>query len=87
MTTSLIASTGPGAIPTLLGQSAQRLPVGGKIRAGIKVLTRQAAEHAQAQALYDHGVAAGQSFEQIEQAIVAALPTLKYPVVPRNVPR
>ncbi|WP_278937912.1 hypothetical protein [Pseudomonas helleri] len=86
MTTSLIASTGPGAIPTLLGQSATRLPVGGKIRAGIKVLTRQAAEHAQAQALYDHGVAAGQSFEQIELAIVAALPTLKHPLVPRNVP-
>ena len=70
----------------MLGQSALRLPVGGKIRAGIKVLTRQAAALPQAKALYDEGVAAGQSFDEIEQAIVAALPTLKHPLVPRNVP-
>ena len=30
--------------PTLLGRSAPRIPIGGRIRAGIKVLTRKAAE-------------------------------------------
>lgn len=72
--------------PTLLGQGPARIATGGKIRAGIKVLTRKAAEQAQAQAIYDQGVAAGQSFEQIERAITEALPQLKTPLVPRNVP-
>ena len=86
MTTTLIARSGTTSIPTLLGHSNIRLPVGGKIRAGIKVLTCQAAAHPQAKALYDDGVAAGQSFDEIEQAITAALPELKHPLVPRNVP-
>ncbi|WP_161491150.1 hypothetical protein [Pseudomonas silesiensis] len=45
----------------MLGQSGACLPVGGRIREGIKVLTRQTAEQAQAQALYDHGVGGGRS--------------------------
>ncbi len=76
---------GPVATPTLLGQGAARIPTGGKIRAGIKVLTKKAAEHPKAQTLYEQGVAAGQSFEQIERAIADALPQLKTPLVPRNV--
>ena len=72
--------------PTLLGQGPARIATGGKIRAGIKVLTRKAAEQPQAQAIYDQGVAAGKSFEQIEHAITEALPQLKTPLVPRNVP-
>ena len=41
---SLVPTAGGAvAIPTLLGRSAQRIPVGGRIRAGIKVLTRRAA--------------------------------------------
>ena len=44
-TSSLIpAAVGAVAIPTLLGRSAPRIPVGGRIRAGIKVLNRCAAE-------------------------------------------
>ena len=74
------------AIPTLLGQNPPRIPTGGKIRAGIKVLTKKAAEQPRAKAIYDQGVAAGQSFEQIERAIADALPNLKTPLVPRNVP-
>lgn len=75
-----------GNPPTmLLGQGPARIPTGGKIRAGIKVLTRKAAEHPRAQALYDQGVAAGQSFDQIERAITEVLPQLKTPLVPRNV--
>lgn len=84
MNSTLITRSGVQA--SVLGESAARLPVGGKIRAGIKVLTRQAAELSQAQALYEQGVASGQSFDEIEAAIVAALPTLKHPLVPRNVP-
>ncbi len=77
---------GIAAIPTLLGQNPVRIPTGGKIRAGIKVLTKKAAEQPKAKAIYDQGVAAGQSFEQIERAIADALPNLKTPLVPRNVP-
>jgi hypothetical protein len=72
--------------PTVLGQGAVRIPTGGKIRPGIKVLTRKAAEQPQAQLIYDEGLDAGKSFDQIERAIVAALPQLKSPLVPRNVP-
>ena len=74
-----------GAPHTLLGQGPVRIPVGGKIRAGIKVLTRKAADQPKAKALYDEGVAQGQSFEQIERAITEALPQLSTPLVPRNV--
>jgi len=63
-----------------------RIPTAGKIRAGIKVLTQKAAALPRARELYEQGVAAGQTFDQIEQAIVAALPALKHPLVPRNVP-
>lgn len=74
-----------GTPHTLLGQGTARIPVGGKIRAGIKVLTRKAADQPKAKALYDEGVAQGQSFEQIERAITEALPQLNTPLVPRNV--
>ncbi|MES2089299.1 MAG: hypothetical protein V4532_04870, partial [Pseudomonadota bacterium] len=77
---------GASGLPTLLGQGPARIPTGGKIRAGIKVLTRKAAEQPQAQRLYDEGVEAGQSFDQIERAILGALPQLKSPLIPRNVP-
>lgn len=84
----IIAVQGSGAttIPTLLGQGPARISTGGKIRAGIKVLTKNAAGEPRAKAIYDQGVAAGHSFEQIERAIAEALPNLKTPLVPRNVP-
>jgi hypothetical protein len=81
-----IAVQGAGIAPTLLGQSPARIPTDGKIRAGIKVLTKKAAEQPKAKAIYDQGVAAGQSFEQIERAITEVLPALKTPLIPRNVP-
>lgn len=76
------------AKPTILGQEqAQlRIPTGGKIRAGIKVLTRRAAENRQAKAIYERGVAAQLSFEEIERKITEAVPELKTPLVPKNVP-
>lgn len=77
---------GATLMPTVLGHGPARIPIGGKFRAGIKVLTRRAAEQPLACEIYDKGVAAGQSFEQIERAIAEALPKLKAPLVPRNVP-
>jgi hypothetical protein len=81
----LIERGGSIAAPTLLGQGPARIATGGRIRAGIKVLTRKAASLPQAQAIYEQGVAAGQSFDQIERALAEALPELKSPLVPRNV--
>jgi hypothetical protein len=81
----LIEQGGSIAAPTLLGQGPARIPTGGRIRAGIKVLTRKAAAQPRAQAIYEQGVAAGQSFDQIERALAEALPELKTPLVPRNV--
>jgi hypothetical protein len=40
----LVEQGGSIAAPTILGQGPVRIPTGGKIRAGIKVLTRKAAE-------------------------------------------
>lgn len=77
---------GPVAQPTLLGQMAPRIPTGGKISPGIMVLTRKAAERPEAKAIYARGVAEGHSFEQIERALAEAIPQLKAPLVPRNVP-
>ena len=76
---------GPMAPATLLGPSAARIPTAGKIRAGIKVLSRAAAEQPRAREIYDQGVAAGESFDQIEKALAEALPKLKTPLIPRNV--
>ncbi|MDO8777043.1 MAG: hypothetical protein Q7K57_51715 [Burkholderiaceae bacterium] len=73
------------ALPTVLGQGPARIPTGGKIRAGIKVLTAKAAAHPGAHAIYERGMAAGDSFVQIEQALSTALPQLKSPLVPKNV--
>jgi len=64
-------------LATVLGQGPARIPTGGKIRAGTKTLSRTAAENPQARAIYEQGVAAGQSFDQIEQTLVAALPRIK----------
>ena len=69
MTNTMWANGGGPAPLTLLGQGPARISTAGKIRAGIKVLTRKAAEHPQAKEIYEQGVAAGQSFEQIEQTL------------------
>lgn len=87
MTQSIVHHrNGEAGPPTVLGQGAARIPTGGKIRAGTKTLSRAAAANAQAVDIYQQGMAAGQSFEQIELALTAALPQLKTPLVPKNVP-
>src|SRR5438552_7058166 len=74
------------ALPTLLGQGPVRIPAGGKIRAGNKVLTKKAAEHPKAKEIYERGVAANHAFGAIERAISEAVPELKTPLIPTNVP-
>jgi len=87
MTNAVVTINGAQpALPTLLGQGAVRIPTGGKIRAGIKVLTKKAAEHPKAKEIYAHGVTANHSFEDIERAITEAVPELKTPLIPKNVP-
>src|SRR5438132_12293254 len=87
MTNAVVTINGAQpALPTLLGQGNVRIPAGGKIRAGIKVLTKKAAEHPKAKEIYERGVAANHSFEDIERAISEAVPELKTPLIPKNVP-
>jgi hypothetical protein len=87
MTNAVVTINGAQpALPTLLGQGAVRIPTGGKIRAGIKVLTKKAAEHPKAKAIYERGMSANQSFETIERAISEAVPELRTPLIPHNVP-
>src|SRR6202521_848270 len=62
MTNAVVTINGAQpALPTLLGQGPVRIPAGGKIRAGIKVLTKKAAEHPKAKEIYERGVAANHS--------------------------
>ena len=83
MTQFIVNHRSSDAVPiTVLGQGPARIPTGGNIRAGTKTLSRTAAENPQARAIYERGVAAGQSFDQIEQALATVLPRLKTPLVP-----
>jgi len=70
---------------TILGQRQARIPTSGKIRAGIKVLTKAAANNPSIKALYDEGLERKDTFEEIEQRIIAAYPDVKHPLVPKNV--
>ena len=73
-------------MPTVLGQRSTRIPTAGKIRAGIKVLTRRAQENAHACDIYQHGIEEERSFDEIERALAKAIPDLQHPLVPKNVP-
>jgi hypothetical protein len=87
MTNAVVTINGAQPVPpTLLGQRPARIPTGGKIRAGIKVLTKKAAQHPKAKAIYERGVSANYSFETIEREISEAVPELKTPLIPHNVP-
>ena len=67
-----VVQGGALAVPTLLGRTAPRIPVAGRIRAGIKVLTRRAAENERVRAIYERGVEQGKSFDSIEREIADA---------------
>ncbi|GAB2856123.1 hypothetical protein GCM10027277_25910 [Pseudoduganella ginsengisoli] len=70
---------------TILGRQQMRIPTAGKIRAGIKVLTKAAAANPAIKALYDDGLAHNATFEQIEQKIAERFPDVKTPLAPKNV--
>jgi hypothetical protein len=63
-----------------------RIPTAGRVRPGIKVLTKAASAIAAAQAIYDQGLLEGRSFDHIEDALAKALPDLRNPLVPKNMP-
>jgi len=77
--------TAPTVPITLLGQREPRIPTAGKIRAGIKVLTKKAASNPQVKALYDDGIVNKATFEEIERKILEAFPGIEKPLVPKNV--
>jgi len=60
-----IANLGSGH--SVLGQSQASIPVGGRIRSGIMILTAAGAKMPEAVKIYKEGVAAGKSFKQIGQ--------------------
>lgn len=71
---------------TVLGQRQARIPTGGKIRAGIKVLTRSAASNPKVKEIYEQGIVSNSTFEEIGRAISQAFPGIATPLVPKNVP-
>lgn len=71
--------------PSVLGEQQARIPVGGKIRPGIKVLTAKARQNKKAVEIYDRGVAAGAKWAAIEKQIKDEC-KIDWPTTPRNVP-
>lgn len=66
--------------------SARRLPTSGRVRPGIKVLTRSAAAVKGAADTYAQGLAAGASFDEIGAALSKLQGIPKYPLTPKNAP-
>ena len=79
-----LAALGSG--PSVLGEAQARIPIGGKVRAGIKVLTAAAAKHPKAPDIYRRGVQAGQTWDEIEKALKETCGFDRSPMTPRNVP-
>jgi hypothetical protein len=73
------------ASPTILGRNTPRIPTAGKIRAGIKVLTKAAASNPAVRTLYEDGLAQHATFEEIERKIAERFPDMKTPLAPKNV--
>lgn len=71
---------------SVLGETQARIPIGGKIRAGIKVLTSTANKHPKAGSIYADGVMAGESWDAIEKRLKEACGFDRSPLTPRNVP-
>lgn len=82
---SQLAAVSSSHTPTILGCRPVRMPIGGRIRPGIMVLTKEASQHPRAVQLYEEGVARGLPFETIERSIQEAHPMLKKPLIPKNV--
>lgn len=70
---------------SVLDERPIRVPVAGKIRAGIKVLTRAATQNPEALALYEGGMKDGKSYDAIEK-MIAEKCKIAHPLTPRNTP-
>lgn len=75
----------PGGRRSLLEERPMRPPVIGKIRPGIKVLTKAARDRPEAVSIHDAMLARGESFERIG-AEISRVTGIKMPLVPKNVP-
>ncbi len=75
----------PGGRRSLLEERPMRPPIIGKIRPGIKVLTKAARDREQAVKIHDALLARGEGFERIGAEITRAT-GIKTPLVPKNVP-
>lgn len=80
--TSSIANLGAG--PSVLGEKNASIPVGGKIRSGIQVLTPTGAGMPDAVEIYNRGVSKGVSFKAIGSALYKKFN--KTLLMPKNVP-
>lgn len=74
-----------GQGPSVLGERQVRLPIGGKIRAGIKVLKASVANNPRAAEIYRRGVEAGATWDAIEQRLQKDCGFDKASLVPKNV--
>jgi hypothetical protein len=84
----IVRSSGGLAVnngPSVLGEQQAKIPVGGKIRPGIKVLTATGRAHPKAQGIYDAGVKAGLQWAAIEKALMKECGFEKSPMTPKNV--
>jgi hypothetical protein len=80
------ASPLAGATTILGRRPTVQMPIGGVIRPGIKILTQAAQQSDAARAIYERGCAEGKEFDTIEREIQQAVPGLKSPLRPTNVP-
>ncbi|WP_066732828.1 hypothetical protein [Cupriavidus sp. D384] len=80
-----ISYSEPGGRRSLLEERPMRPPIIGKIRPGMKVLTKAARDREQAVKIHDALLARGESFERIGAEITRAT-GIKTPLVPKNVP-
>lgn len=71
---------------SVLGERQASFPIGGKIRAGIMVLTSTAKQKAGAQKLYDDMRGSGASWDAIGLALKDKFKFERSPLTPRNVP-
>ena len=86
MNSLTMAGAGMREPASIIGTTRTGFPIGGRIRPGIKVLTQAAERNNRARQIYETGLKAGTSFEEIEVEIARAVPDVRYPLVPKNVP-
>ena len=80
----------PMVAPSILGIGTRpsRIPICGRIRPGIKVLKKEAAKNPDVVKLFEAGVAAGKSYDDIERQIKSAVSAFsdKDVLIPQNAP-